>query len=482
MSSHRNGSGFFSNPTSSSFLERHFGRRPRTSAGGGNGSQQQVLEEQQQHYNHESSEDLVDSLPGSADQGRPGTSNLNGNTGGGGGGVGGANNTGVLSRLGIQRTSYGLPRSSSSSQVYNIPDSNNSRVSFPSRPRMPASNSSTSVSRPQTTEGRDSPSFSGGVVPSMIRSGSSQGGERSSSNPIGRMLRRYSQGANKNLQALEEARSRGDATALHTDESTAQREQIRPQGQSSREPTPAPRASMTGERHEETAAMGGLPASATLAVLPNGSLGTSSPQRRTSAPDERNTGEASPAMGEGSPAGASGNVPAFASSSSHSHTPAQATSHRLRLVPHLEATRSLHFEPIEREMGEGATAVKIGRFTDRASATGAGAGASTAEAATSSSLMWSAGASAVNNGGAGGGANASSGFPSSSAGGSSAPIARGGAIPAAAGGGGRVDSGRIAFKSKVVSRGHAEVWCEAGGKVSQRREVLRTSPAGMALN
>lgn len=28
-----------------------------------------------------------------------------------------------------------------------------------------------------------------------------------------------------------------------------------------------------------------------------------------------------------------------------------------------------------------------------------------------------------------------------------------------------MDAGRIAFKSKVVSRGHAEIWCEGGGKV-----------------
>ncbi|PWN38030.1 uncharacterized protein FA14DRAFT_116601, partial [Meira miltonrushii] len=77
--------------------------------------------------------------------------------------------------------------------------------------------------------------------------------------------------------------------------------------------------------------------------------------------------------------------------------------HRVRLVPHLEATRSLHFEPIERDLIEGAMAVKIGRFTDP--------------------------------------------------------------IPSATGGAGRVDTGRIAFKSKVVSRGHAEIWSESGGKV-----------------
>lgn len=29
-----------------------------------------------------------------------------------------------------------------------------------------------------------------------------------------------------------------------------------------------------------------------------------------------------------------------------------------------------------------------------------------------------------------------------------------------------MSSGKVAFKSKVVSRSHAEIWCEAGGKVS----------------
>lgn len=37
---------------------------------------------------------------------------------------------------------------------------------------------------------------------------------------------------------------------------------------------------------------------------------------------------------------------------------------RLRLVPHLESSRSLHFEPIERDLSPYAI-VKVGRFTDR---------------------------------------------------------------------------------------------------------------------
>lgn len=78
-----------------------------------------------------------------------------------------------------------------------------------------------------------------------------------------------------------------------------------------------------------------------------------------------------------------------------------ANPHRIRLVPHLENSRSLHFEPITRECREGAPAIRIGRFTDRSGMS-----------ANSNSLQ-----------------------------------------------------GKIAFKSKVVSRGHAEIWCEANGKV-----------------
>lgn len=117
----------------------------------------------------------------------------------------------------------------------------------------------------------------------------------------------------------------------------------------------------------------------------------------------------------------------------------QAGIHRIRLVPHLEATRSLHFEPIERDVRESAVAVKIGRFTDRHPPPPAPSADDAQQASTLTS------ATATGPTGAG-------------------PGNRGGAVPTSAGGGGRVDSARIAFKSKVVSRGHAEVWCEPGGK------------------
>jgi pSer/pThr/pTyr-binding forkhead associated (FHA) protein len=77
-------------------------------------------------------------------------------------------------------------------------------------------------------------------------------------------------------------------------------------------------------------------------------------------------------------------------------------SHRIRLVPHLDSRRSLRFDPITRDVVEGDPALRIGRFTERS-----GMGISQANA---------------------------------------------------------LNSNKLAFKSKVVSRAHAEVWCEPGGK------------------
>ncbi|KAH9965275.1 hypothetical protein BC827DRAFT_1183518 [Russula dissimulans] len=79
-----------------------------------------------------------------------------------------------------------------------------------------------------------------------------------------------------------------------------------------------------------------------------------------------------------------------------------ATSHRIRLVPHLDSRRSLRFDPIARDVVEGDPALRIGRFTERS-----GMGVSQANA---------------------------------------------------------LNSNKLAFKSKVVSRAHAEVWCEPGGR------------------
>lgn len=76
--------------------------------------------------------------------------------------------------------------------------------------------------------------------------------------------------------------------------------------------------------------------------------------------------------------------------------------HRIRLVPHLDSRRTLCFEAICRNVKEGDTPLRIGRFTDRSGS----------------------GLAAANT----------------------------------------MNSNKLAFKSKVVSRAHAEIWVEAGGK------------------
>ncbi|KZV68396.1 SMAD/FHA domain-containing protein [Peniophora sp. CONT] len=81
---------------------------------------------------------------------------------------------------------------------------------------------------------------------------------------------------------------------------------------------------------------------------------------------------------------------------------AGAPAHRLRLVPHIDSRRSLRFDAITRNVREGDQPLRIGRFTDRS-----GMGVSAANA---------------------------------------------------------LGSNKLAFKSKVVSRAHAEIWCEGGGK------------------
>jgi pSer/pThr/pTyr-binding forkhead associated (FHA) protein len=77
-------------------------------------------------------------------------------------------------------------------------------------------------------------------------------------------------------------------------------------------------------------------------------------------------------------------------------------SHRIRLVPHLDSRRSLRFEPIGRDLKEGDPALRIGRFTDRSGL----------------------GLAAVN----------------------------------------ALSTNKLAFRSKVVSRAHAEIWVESGGR------------------
>ena len=78
------------------------------------------------------------------------------------------------------------------------------------------------------------------------------------------------------------------------------------------------------------------------------------------------------------------------------------TPHRIRLVPHLDTRRSLRFDAISRDLKEGDPSLRIGRFTDRSGM----------------------GLAAVN----------------------------------------ALGSNKLAFRSKVVSRAHAEIWVESGGR------------------
>lgn len=85
---------------------------------------------------------------------------------------------------------------------------------------------------------------------------------------------------------------------------------------------------------------------------------------------------------------------------SATNNPSSRPSHRIRLVPHLDSRRSLRFDPIARDVKEGDAPLRIGRFTDRS-----GLGIANAPG-----------------------------------------------------------SNKLAFKSKVVSRAHAEIWAESSGK------------------
>lgn len=82
--------------------------------------------------------------------------------------------------------------------------------------------------------------------------------------------------------------------------------------------------------------------------------------------------------------------------------------YRIRLVPHLENARSLHFEPIVRDVRVGGPPLRVGRFTDRATNPTRGNGLNPNDK----------------------------------------------------------NSDKVAFRSKVVSRAHAELWVQGKGVVS----------------
>lgn len=137
------------------------------------------------------------------------------------------------------------------------------------------------------------------------------------------------------------------------------------------------------------------------APAPNPALNaTMSPSSNALYPTAQQTSNQPPPVGSGQHQAGQGGVQVQTHQNSR---PLPGTVHRIRLVPHLESSRSLPFEPIVRDAIENGPALRVGRFTDRQTAI----------------------ATAPN-----------------------APNAL-----------------KIAFRSKVVSRGHAEIWVESGGKV-----------------
>ncbi|SNX84886.1 related to component of the spindle assembly checkpoint dma1 [Melanopsichium pennsylvanicum] len=296
---------------------------------------------------------------------------------------------------------------------------------------------------------------------------------------LGRMFRRYSQGGAaraENQRPSTRDRDRdtfnvqpnNSSPALDRDNASPMRTSINPYpvaAASSESPSvlrSTSHASGSSIHPSLDAADAPFSASRTLASMPSASANAVAVSAATATPSPL------PAFAPASASGASQNLNSPSQNRAHpdvaSTHPIAATStssaspavsrplnsmHRIRLVPHLEATRSLHFEPIERDLKQGVGVVKVGRFTDRQPA---------ARDPVVATLTASTGAPHE--------PTSSSDFGSAVAPPSRGqPGARGGAIPISGshGGGGRIDSSRIAFKSKVVSRGHAEIWCEPGG-------------------
>jgi hypothetical protein len=172
------------------------------------------------------------------------------------------------------------------------------------------------------------------------------------------------------------------------------------------------------------------------------------------------------------------------------------TTYRIRLVPHLETHRSVHFEPVVRDLkpcddsdnltGRG-TVVKIGRFTekaqqahDQAQAQRQGQGQNGAGGILASETVGGnmARGEAWRGAGGGGDVTAPSSRDGADFGGAAMRTTVNGNGNAAgsgsvgAGGGGPLTSNKVAFRSKVVSRAHAEFWVEAGGQVSFSLRII----------
>ncbi|SPO26545.1 related to component of the spindle assembly checkpoint dma1 [Ustilago trichophora] len=300
-------------------------------------------------------------------------------------------------------------------------------------------------------------------VSSNQANGGSGGGSGSA---LGRMFRRYSQGGATRGESQRPSTRDRDRDSFNVPRNTSSPALDRQSASPMRPSTHSAVASPSIPRscshnanlsaHPPNDGSGAISGSRTLATLPSASpaaAATSSPRPTHAQESSEEANPVAQANQAAAPVASTeptaGAAPTAGTSSPAGSRPLNGM-HRIRLVPHLEATRSLHFEPIERDLKEGAGAVKVGRFTDRQPSTrdpvlatlaGAGAGHEASSSGEFGSIL-----------------------PTQSNRGQ--PGARGGAIPISGsnGGGGRIDSSRIAFKSKVVSRGHAEIWCEPGGK------------------
>ncbi|KAG6917149.1 hypothetical protein DXG01_003662 [Tephrocybe rancida] len=110
-----------------------------------------------------------------------------------------------------------------------------------------------------------------------------------------------------------------------------------------------------------------------------------------------------PAPAQATPAAStSAPNPATSPNPNGTGSPPPGAAHRIRLVPHIDSRRTLRFDAISRDLASGSPPLRIGRFTDRSGL----------------------GLAAVN----------------------------------------ALGTSRLAFKSKVVSRAHAEIWVESGGR------------------
>ncbi|PWN30013.1 hypothetical protein BDZ90DRAFT_229051 [Jaminaea rosea] len=307
------------------------------------------------------------------------------------------------------RPGLGLGRFSSSSSQLPLDTNASNRPHFPSSPGAAAGSSTEELVSPiEPTMHSMTRTHSGTGNGNSNGAGGAR--DREGGSAFGRMFRRYSQG--------QHGVPRSSSNAALDSQSAVRASAVTSQLPSSSVPNNV-RSTASSSSRDISTASGALP----------------------SQPAETNAIDGLPGAiaAQGLPAldVTSSSSAAAAPSSNGTNPSPQAGVHRIRLVPHLEATRSLHFEPIERDLREGIPAVKIGRFTDRtpAPAPGEDVHATMNAAAATSTQPFGSG-----------------------------PGNRGGAVPSSAGGGGRIDSARIAFKSKVVSRGHAELWCEAGGK------------------